>query len=53
MTTLCLPEGGWTVEEIDGGSAACRLVTLGARTLRADAMAVIALTALFARWRVL
>ncbi len=52
-TVLVGPEGGWTVEEIDGGSTTCRLVTLGARTLRADAMAVIAVTALFAHWRVL
>ncbi len=52
-TVLVGPEGGWTVEEIDDGSTACRLVTLGARTLRADAMAVIAVTALFAHWRVL
>ena len=45
------PEGGWTPDEIDLGARTCRLVTLGARTLRADAMAVIALSALFAHWR--
>ena len=45
------PEGGWTPEEIETGSTTCRLVTLGTRTLRADAMALVALTALFARWR--
>jgi 16S rRNA U1498 N3-methylase RsmE len=28
-----------------------RLVTLGSRTLRADAMAIVALTALFTLWR--
>ena len=50
-TVLIGPEGGWTAEEIDGGSTACRLVTVGARTLRADAMALVALTALFTRWR--
>ena len=50
-TVLIGPEGGWTAEEIDEGSAACRLVTLGTRTLRADAMAMVALTALFTRWR--
>ena len=50
-TVLIGPEGGWTGEEIDGGSTACRLVTLGARTVRADAMAIIALTALLTRWR--
>ena len=45
------PEGGWTAQEIDAGSTVCRLVTLGARTLRADAMAIVALTALFTSWR--
>ena len=50
-TVLIGPEGGWTSEEIALGSTACRLVTLGARTLRADAMAMVALTALFAHWR--
>ena len=45
------PEGGWTAEEIATGSSVCRLVTLGPRTLRADAMALVALTALFACWR--
>ena len=47
------PEGGWTADEIDASATACRLLTLGARTLRADAMALIALTALFTRWRAL
>ena len=50
-TVLIGPEGGWTAEEIDAGSTACRLVRLGSRTLRADAMALVALTALFTRWR--
>jgi 16S rRNA (uracil1498-N3)-methyltransferase len=45
------PEGGWTPEELAAASASCRLMTLGGRTLRADAMAVVALAALFARWR--
>jgi 16S rRNA (uracil1498-N3)-methyltransferase len=49
-TVLVGPEGGWTPEEVEQGSAACRLVTLGARTLRADAVALVALTALFATW---
>lgn len=51
-TVLIGPEGGWTPEEIEGASAACRLVTLGGRTVRADAMAVVALAALFAVWKV-
>jgi 16S rRNA (uracil1498-N3)-methyltransferase len=50
-TVIIGPEGGWTPEEIDRASAACRLVTLGSRTLRADATAVVALAALFAIWK--
>ena len=50
-TVFIGPEGGWTRDEIDLAARACRLVTLGARTLRADAMALIALSALFAHWR--
>jgi 16S rRNA (uracil1498-N3)-methyltransferase len=45
------PEGGWTAEEVGRGAAAASLVTLGDRTIRADAMAMVALTALFTRWR--
>jgi len=50
-TVLVGPEGGWAVEEIEQAVACCRMVTLGQRTLRADAMPVIALSALFAIWR--
>jgi 16S rRNA (uracil1498-N3)-methyltransferase len=50
-TLLVGPEGGWTQAEVDQGAAASRLVTLGGRTLRADAMAIVALAALFAIWR--
>lgn len=45
------PEGGWTPDEIDESSMACQFVTLGGRTLRSDAMPVVALSALFALWR--
>jgi 16S rRNA (uracil1498-N3)-methyltransferase len=45
------PEGGWTAEELSLASKACRPVIIGARTLRADAMAIIALAALFAVWK--
>jgi 16S rRNA U1498 N3-methylase RsmE len=45
------PEGGWDAEELDRGAGACRLVTLGGRTIRADAMAIVALAALFAHWK--
>jgi 16S rRNA (uracil1498-N3)-methyltransferase len=51
-TTLLIgPEGGWAAEEIDRGAATARLVTLGSRTIRADAMALVALAALFANWK--
>jgi 16S rRNA (uracil1498-N3)-methyltransferase len=49
-TVLVGPEGGWTGAEIAAAAPACRLVTLGGRTLRADAMALVALAALFSRW---
>jgi 16S rRNA (uracil1498-N3)-methyltransferase len=50
-TILVGPEGGWTADEIERGAAVSRQVTLGRRTLRADAMAIVALTALFTVWR--
>jgi 16S rRNA (uracil1498-N3)-methyltransferase len=49
-TVLIGPEGGWAPEEVERGSAVSRQVTLGARTLRADTMAIVTLTALFTRW---
>src|SRR5688572_9751825 len=39
------PEGGWTREEIDAAAGPCRLLTLGGRTIRADAMATVAISA--------
>ena len=50
-TVFMGPEGGWTEEEVRRGAAACRLITLKAATLRADAMALVALATLFAVWR--
>jgi 16S rRNA (uracil1498-N3)-methyltransferase len=50
-TVVIGPEGGWEPGEIEQGAAVCRLVTLGGRTLRADAMAIVALAALFAVWK--
>jgi 16S rRNA (uracil1498-N3)-methyltransferase len=45
------PEGGWTPEEVKAAAAAgARLVSLGARTLRADAVPLVALTALLTVW---
>jgi 16S rRNA (uracil1498-N3)-methyltransferase len=50
-TLLVGPEGGWTADEVQAAAALGSLVTLGRRTLRADAMALVALAAMFARWR--
>jgi 16S rRNA (uracil1498-N3)-methyltransferase len=47
------PEGGWTSEEIALAGEACRFVTLGSRTLRADAMAIVALAAFLTKWNAL
>jgi 16S rRNA (uracil1498-N3)-methyltransferase len=45
------PEGGWTIEEVTAASeAGVLLASLGRRTLRADAVPLVALTALLARW---
>ncbi len=44
------PEGGWTPDEVTRAAPTASLVTLGDRTIRADAMAMVALTALFTRW---
>ena len=44
------PEGGWTPEELETAGGSCRMLTLGGRTIRADAMAAVAISALFARW---
>jgi 16S rRNA (uracil1498-N3)-methyltransferase len=50
-TLVVGPEGGWTADEVGAASRMGSLVTLGGRTLRADAMALVALSALFAHWR--
>jgi 16S rRNA (uracil1498-N3)-methyltransferase len=45
------PEGGWAAEETEAASnAGARVVTLGPRTLRADAAPLVALTALLTVW---
>jgi 16S rRNA (uracil1498-N3)-methyltransferase len=49
-TVIVGPEGGWAPDEVQLGSNACRLVTLGERTLRADSMALVALAAVFTAW---
>jgi 16S rRNA (uracil1498-N3)-methyltransferase len=50
-TVLIGPEGGWTPAEVERGASVCRLITVGGRTVRADAMCVVALSAFFTMWR--
>jgi 16S rRNA U1498 N3-methylase RsmE len=45
------PEGGWTPEEIDLADAVTHLVTLGRLTFRADAMPLVALSAVLTLWK--
>jgi 16S rRNA (uracil1498-N3)-methyltransferase len=49
-SVLVGPEGGWTPAEITSASERCRLITLGGRTIRGDAMGLVAVAALFAKW---
>jgi 16S rRNA (uracil1498-N3)-methyltransferase len=45
------PEGGWTEDEVEvARRAGCEPLTLGPRTLRADAAAAVAITALQCAW---
>jgi 16S rRNA (uracil1498-N3)-methyltransferase len=45
------PEGGWTAEECEAARASgARLVTLGHRTLRADAVPIAAISVLQFLW---
>jgi 16S rRNA (uracil1498-N3)-methyltransferase len=44
------PEGGWTADEIERTARSCRRVTMHSATVRADAMAVVAMAALLATW---
>jgi 16S rRNA U1498 N3-methylase RsmE len=49
-SVLVGPEGGWTPAEIATASERCRLITLGGRTIRGDAMALVAVASLFTKW---
>ena len=49
-SVLVGPEGGWTPAEIASASERCRLITLGGRTIRGDAMALVAVASLFTKW---
>jgi 16S rRNA (uracil1498-N3)-methyltransferase len=45
------PEGGWAVTEVAAGhDSGAILMSLGSRTLRADAVPIIAMTALLTSW---
>ena len=45
------PEGGWSAAEIDAAArAGCRPITLGRRTLRADAVSIVAIGVLQFLW---
>jgi 16S rRNA (uracil1498-N3)-methyltransferase len=50
-TLVIGPEGGWAPQELARAMACCEAVTLGHRTLRADATPLVALSALFTHWR--
>jgi 16S rRNA (uracil1498-N3)-methyltransferase len=50
-TALIGPEGGWTPGEVERGASVCRLITVGGRTLRADAMCIVALSAFYTMWK--
>ena len=50
VTLIAGPEGGWSPEEISAISGGASLITLGGRTLRADAMALVALSAIFTKY---
>jgi 16S rRNA (uracil1498-N3)-methyltransferase len=50
-TVAAGPEGGWSAREVEAAlSAGCVPVTLGPLTLRADAVALVALSALLVVW---
>lgn len=49
-TLVIGPEGGWSESELHAMAPWCRFVRLGARTLRADATPLVALTALMTVW---
>jgi 16S rRNA (uracil1498-N3)-methyltransferase len=49
-TIVVGPEGGWTPEEIEAASGTLRPLTMSARTIRADAMAIVAIAALLTKW---
>lgn len=49
-TIVVGPEGGWTSDELRAAAGRCRTLTLGGRTLRADAAGLVAMSAVLALW---
>lgn len=49
-TIVIGPEGGWTPAEVQALAGPCQPITAGGLTLRADAMAIVALAALLTKW---
>jgi len=52
-TLVIGPEGGWTPAEVEQCAHHAHPLTLGSLTLRADAAAVVAATALLTRWKLI
>lgn len=52
-TIIIGPEGGWAAEELQRCAAHAHPLEIGALTLRADAAAVVAATALMAHWKLI
>jgi 16S rRNA (uracil1498-N3)-methyltransferase len=50
-TVIVGPEGGWSSAELERAAGRCQFVSLGARTLRADAMPLAAVAALWTVWK--
>ena len=52
-TLIVGPEGGWTADELQRCASHAHPLGIGALTLRADAAAVVAATALMAHWKLI
>ncbi|HET9269505.1 MAG TPA: RsmE family RNA methyltransferase [Vicinamibacterales bacterium] len=52
-TLVVGPEGGWTAAEVEQCAHHAHALTLGSLTLRADAAAVVAATALLTQWKLI
>jgi 16S rRNA (uracil1498-N3)-methyltransferase len=53
LTLIIGPEGGWTSEELQRCASHAHPLRLGSLTLRADAAAVVAATALMTHWKLI